>query len=247
MRGSMKRLVRRSITLLLTVGALATLAGAQQDQEMRTRGLFTSGKSDGMRILILMEQGGTFVPVDPSRDFKQGDRIRVSFESNFDGYVYIVNVMPNGRKRLLFPSAKLADSHIIKARQRYNLPSTSFEFDAEKGTEILQVIMSRTAIKYLEDAVKNLEGELGASASSAAAELSSNTPAPKRGGIVTENVAIVLPQSGPDKVRTRGIILAPGKDKDQEGSVVAIPDQKGKEGRLKPGEVAVFEIRLRHI
>jgi hypothetical protein len=243
----MKRLSSIASASLIIVTLLGGLALAQDSQEMRTRGLFTSGKSDGMRILILMEQGGMFVPVDPSRDFKQGDRIRVSFESNFDGYVYIVNVMPSGKKRLLFPSARLSDSNKIIAHKRYDLPSTSFEFDAEKGTEILQVIMSRTAIPYLEAALKNPEGELGASASSAAAELSSNTPTPKRGGIVTENVAIVLPQTGPDKVRTRGIILAPGKEKDQEGSVVAIPDQKGKGGHLKPGEVAVFEIRLRHI
>jgi hypothetical protein len=53
-------------------------------------------------------------------------------------------------------------------------------------------------------------------------------------------------------VRTRGIILAPGKEKDEAGSFVAIPDKPDKSdpksaGKLKAGEAAVFEIRLQHI
>jgi hypothetical protein len=121
-------------------------------------------------------------------------------------------------------------------------------FDEEKGTEILQVIMSREKISYLDQAMKNSKGELGESASSAAAELSGGSK-PSRSGIVSENVTSVLPKNGPGAMRTRGIILAGGKDKDEEGSFVAIPDKPDKKeaGKLKNGEAAVFEIRLQHI
>src|SRR5262249_20160463 len=123
------------------------------------------------------------------------------------------------------------------ARQRIELPPTSFVFDQETGTEILQVIMSREPIAVFDTAVKSSKGELQ-SASSAAAELSANT----QRGIVSENVAMVLPQG----LRARGIFLAQGKDKDKTGSVVAIADDKQSEGKLKSGEVASFEIRLQH-
>jgi hypothetical protein len=46
-------------------------------------------------------------------------------------------------------------------------------------------------------------------------------------------------------VRARDIILAPGKDKDKTGSVVAVPDNGGG-GKLKAGEIAPFELRLKH-
>src|SRR5262249_16839533 len=64
----------------------------------------------------------------------------------------------------------------------------------------------------------------------------------KRSGIDSENLANVLPSSGPDAILSRKVTLAPPKDKDSQGAVIAVPDNK-----LKPGEVAMFEIRLRHI
>jgi hypothetical protein len=40
-------------------------------------------------------------------------------------------------------------------------------------------------------------------------------------------------------------VLAPGDRAKNEGTVVAISDKQGT--KLKPGEVAVFEIRLKHV
>jgi hypothetical protein len=58
-----------------------------------------------------------------------------------------------------------------------------------------------------------------------------------------KNVTPVVPKD--TAVRARDIILAPGKDKDKSGSVVAIPENGGS-GKLKPGEIAPFELRLKH-
>jgi hypothetical protein len=96
--------------------------------------------------------------------------------------------------------------------------------------------MSRDRIAYLDAALKEPEQYLSESASSAAAEL--------QGGIA-KKVTPVVPQGEGSKVRSRDIILAPGKDKDAKGSVVAIPDNGGG-GKLKTGEIAPFEIRLKH-
>ncbi|KAF0249484.1 MAG: hypothetical protein FD167_1114 [bacterium] len=247
----MRQLYYLTILLIaLCVMNLTTFA-----QSKRARGLFVNGQADAIHILILKKiDENKFAPVDPARAFQRGEQIKITFESNFDGYVYVVNVTPGGKKRVLFPFNK-ESNHIVHG-QRYELPSlNTFVFDEEKGTEIVQVIMSRETIAFFDQAVKNSQGELGETASSAAAELSNpNTKAPKS-GIVTENVTSVLPQTGAGAMRQRGIILSPGKDKATEGTYIAIPDKstdrgqtKDKEAsRLKANEVAVFEIRLQHI
>jgi hypothetical protein len=243
----MRKIPRMAIISIMVTGFLVGIAFAQ-NQGIRARGLFVSDKADAMRVLIMKVEDGKLLPVDPSRNFQKGDQIRVSFESNFEGYVYIVNVAPGGKMRILFPFGKETDN-VIHAHKRYELPySEVFVFDEEKGVEILQVIMSREPIAHFDDAIKNSKGELGASASSAASELSSG-PKVKKAGIISENVSAVLPKTGPGAIRTRGIILSGGKDKDEEGSFIAIPDKADKKdsGRLKTGEAAVFEIRLQHI
>ena len=241
----MRNKFRFAVAIMVVAGQVfgATAVSSQTGPHQRgiqLREDYQTGKADGMRILVLRSEGGTFVPVDPGRVFRQGDEIRVAFESNFDGYVYVINVSPAGRKRVIFPGSQIASgNNAIRARQRIELPPTSFIFDKETGTEILQVIMSREAVGVLDSAVRESRGELQ-SAASAAAELSSNS----QRGIVSRNVAAVLPQAA--GLRARGVFLAEGKDKDKAGSVVAIADEKQSDARLKPGEVALFEIRLQH-
>lgn len=241
------------LTILLLALCVMNLTGFAQSK--RARGLFVNNQADAIHILILKKiDENKFAPVDPTRSFQRGDQIKIAFESNFDGYVYVVNVTPGGKKRVLFPFNK--ESNRVLRGQRYELPNlNTFVFDEEKGTETVQVIMSREAIAFFDQAVKNSQGELGETASNVAAELSStNTKTPKS-GIVTENLTSVLPQSGAGAVRQRGIILSPGKDKATEGTYVAIPDKSSDRGqtkdkeasRLKANEVAVFEIRLQHI
>lgn len=137
----------------------------------------------------------------------------------------------------MFPHPEAADNK-VDPDERYDIPpgKLTMQFDEEKGTEVLQVIMSRDRIPYLDAALKEPEGCLSESASSAAAEL--------QGGIA-KKVTPVVPQTEGSKVKSRDIILAPGRDKDPKGSVVAIPDN-GSGGKLKSGEIAPFEIRLKH-
>jgi len=275
-----------AIASLALAGSIPSTINAQDD-DARERGLvikFESGKVDGMQVSVLKKVGEEKVPVDPNTPFKEGDEIWVSFASNFDGYVYIVNIMPDGQKRVLFPYQTATDqqtSNLIRADQRYLLPKgDAFAFDEHPGIEILQVIMSRDPVPFLDAAVKNPNGDLGDSASSAAAELQGKAARQSydgskgsgTGGIVTEDVAIVVPQRA-DGVGTRDIrrvsvahgsvsVKSPagpkspaiakspakaGRRIDRKGSVVAIPDEPGKSGKLKPGELAVFEIRLKHL
>ncbi len=239
----MKTVMRFTLVALAAIALIATSAaqgkGRKKDDEAaHARGLFISKKSDAMSILVLKVADGTLVPVDPSSEFKAGDLIKIQFQSNFEGYIYVVNIAPSGKRRLLVPSLEATDN-AVRSDERYDFPlgGSAIEFDKEKGTEVLQVIMSRDRIPYLDAALKEPEGNLSDSASSAAAEL--------QGGIAKKVTPVVPQGEGSSKVRSRDIILAAGKDKDSNGSVVAIPDEGGK-GRLKSGEIAPFEIRLKH-
>jgi len=239
----MKNLIKlSSIALVLALFATTSISADRKQTQKgseasRARGLFISKKSDAMSILVLKVTDGTLVPVDPSNEFKAGDLIKIQFQSNFEGYIYVVNIEPNGKRKVLFPYPDATDNS-VRPEVRYDIPpgSAAIEFDKEKGTEVLQVIMSRDRIPYLDAALKEPEQYLSQSAAGAAAEL--------QGGISKKVTPVVTPNDG--KVRSRDIILAPGKDKDTNGSVVAVPDTGSAGGKLKPGEIAPFEIRLKH-
>jgi Domain of unknown function (DUF4384) len=261
----MKTLTALAATgLLLTVGMSRQVLG-----QANARGLFVGKKADGLEIRILKFQDGKLTLVDPSETFKSGDSIRIQFRTNFDGYVYFVNVSPSGVSKVIYKDK-------IKENTLNELPGGSdvITFDKEVGTEILKVVMSRDQIQVFEDAVLKADGTLGQSPGSAASELSSNKTEPKAAATpkppakVTETVGIVPPDNqsstrcrGLEMAmgtrRCRGLQLATGNPKKDEGTVVvAIPEKaegkpepkaEPKTGALKPGDAAVIEIRLKHI
>lgn len=247
------------IAALLTANFSASSAQGKsksKQEEVRTRAMFVSKKADGLELKLTTERGDL---IDPGKSFKAGDRVRVGFESNFKGFVYFINVTPGGVTKVIY-------SREIEADQSYDLPSKPYaiEFDKEPGTEILKVVLSYERIKSYEDALKSADGELGKSAASVADELADNSP--KKGGAKKpqtketkapgEAVGIVtsdktcgrergLVLASGTEARCRSLVLASGNQSKNEGSVVAISDKQGT--KLQTGEVAVFELRLKHM
>ena len=239
----MKAMIRILSISLMATALMAVVVPAQnkghKDDEERTRGLFVNKEADAMRLVLLKAEENGLVPVDPGHTFKEGDQIKLAFESNFDGYIYLVNVTPGGKKSVLYPYDETSGNR-VRPNRRYEFPpgGDMIEFDDEKGTEVLQVIMSRERIAFLDSAIKNSSGDLGESAASVAAEL--------QAGISNEEVTKVLPDEGKSGVRSRDIKFAAGRDKDPEGSVVAISGDGNMSAKLKKGEAGVYEIRLKH-
>ena len=248
----------KAISYLLLAAFLVTNLSApsaqgkskSKQETMRARAMFVGKKADGLEVKLTNERGDL---VDPGKSFKAGDRIRVGFESNFKGFVYFINVSPGGVTKVIYNGA-------IDADHSYDLPAKPFaiEFDKEPGTEILKVVLSYEKIKSYEEAIETAGGELGKSATSVAEELSDNSaskggkkgtgkPVGEAVGIVsgscTRERGLVL-ASGKE-ARCRGIVLASGNQSKNEGSVVAISDKQGN--KLNAGEVAVFELRLKHL
>ncbi|HEY6332652.1 MAG TPA: DUF4384 domain-containing protein [Blastocatellia bacterium] len=232
----------RNLMIVLCIAAAAFAAAPGFGQSARSRAIearYDSGAVDGMRVTVLKSEAGRFVPVDAGRQFKKGDEIKIAFESNFEGYVYIVNVSPTGKKKVLFPNSQTGNNAIIP-RQQYELPSGGVMFfDNETGVEVLQVMMSREPIALYEQAVRDSGGALGESSASVAAEFSS---VGKTGVVVSD---LATPEPG---LRSRGLELAPGSDKtDKSTTLIANPDKTTKMVKLGKGELAMFEIRLKHV
>jgi hypothetical protein len=201
-----------------------------------------------MEIIIYQVQNDKQIPVlDPHPVFKTGDELRIEFKSGIEGYVYFINISPNGKKAVIFPDARYPNQNNMVTRGKtYRLPDDpqvmGFDDDS-KGDEIIQVIMSSERIAFFDDAIRKSGGELDANSASVAAELV-NMAGRKKSGIDSEPIAKVLPANNSGEVLSRGLrlktqVLAP-KDKEEKGTVIAIPDG------LKDGGIAVFEILIRH-
>jgi hypothetical protein len=213
------------------------------------RGLFVSKSADAMRVKVLDSKTGQAVA--PIQAFTTNDNLRVVIESNFEGYAYIVNVeIVNSQKRfLLYPNPRTANNR-IRPDEHLEL---SIGFDEKPATEILQVIVSHDKIEYLNAALNGtcsesenrcqLDAQVAARVASIVGDKTSSkqTDTP---GIFERQSDRRLNRSG---VRSRDIILAPGKDADEKETYVAIPINTVSDGHLKSKQVVVFEVRLKHV
>ncbi|MDT4955157.1 MAG: hypothetical protein QOJ02_3295 [Acidobacteriota bacterium] len=93
---------------------------------------------------------GNAVRVDPTQEFYAGDRIRLSLETNTDGYLYIFHTENNGEPEMLYPDARLGKgNNKIEAHVPYEIPWNEpgvenwFKFDANPANERLYVVVTR--------------------------------------------------------------------------------------------------------
>src|ERR1051325_5862098 len=102
--------------------------------------------------LFMRDANGDAVRVDPEREFRTGDRVRVSMETNTDGYLYIFNTTDNGDPVMIYPDAQLDEGgNYVEAHVPYEVPASTaseerlrwFTFDAKPGTERLYIVVTR--------------------------------------------------------------------------------------------------------
>ncbi len=101
------------------------------------RGLYVKKKAEGLELKVFKVKDDKLSLVDPSDTFKNGDSIKIHFRSNFDGYVYFVNIELPSRV------ATVRYKHEVHDGKEYWDPGDGeFEFKGEGGTEILRFMMS---------------------------------------------------------------------------------------------------------
>ena len=66
--------------------------------------------------LFMRDSNGLSLRVDPSREFRKGDHVRVLLETNADGYLYIFNTTDGGTPLMIYPDAELDEAAITYNR-----------------------------------------------------------------------------------------------------------------------------------
>lgn len=238
----MRLLLTAIPALLLAMSLDLPHAYAQSNAEERDIiAKYDNGQTHGMQIKILLkDQHGAFVPVAPERAFRQGEVVKFSCESNFGGYVYIINLGSSGRKAVLFP--KGGESNLLKPRQPYVLPrSYELAFAGPPGLEVVRVLAARRPVHLLEAAIKRRQGELDDAAYLAIAKFwepdNNNQPA----GIIAGNSAANARQRA--AVATRDPIFSAPK----KATLITIRRQRGRRDQLGPADVLPFSINLRNL
>src|SRR4030095_5664999 len=102
--------------------------------------------------IFMRDMNGRAVRVDPTREFHNGDRIRISLEPNVDGYVYVFHTENDGPPEMIYPDARLeGGENWIEAHVPVDIPSTLeaderlkwFQFYGNAGVERLFVVVTR--------------------------------------------------------------------------------------------------------
>lgn len=106
----------------------------------------TDGKNVGLRWKVIQKlESGEEVEVDPAHTFRSRDRVRLAFESNLDGFLYIAMQGSSRRWALMFPNDQInGGSNALSAGTLFQMPDNGwFRFDETPGTEELFVVFSR--------------------------------------------------------------------------------------------------------
>ncbi len=127
--------------------------------------LVTTGSSNtlkplGLRYSILKVTESGEREMSPDTLFRSGDKIRVSFQTNDAGYLYIVMLGSSGNWQVLFPSKDLngGDNHITPGRS-YSIPQAPnrFVFDENAGQEKLFIVLTRQPEANLDSLIYSLK------------------------------------------------------------------------------------------
>src|ERR1041385_3075198 len=114
--------------------------------------------------MFMRDVNGRAVRIDPTREFHNGDRIRISLEPNIDGYLYVFHTEGDGQPEMIFPDARLeGGKNWIAAHVPIDVPSTVetderlkwLQFYGNPATEHLFVVVTREPLSEvpIEDAL----------------------------------------------------------------------------------------------
>lgn len=118
--------------------------------------------SVAIRTTMELTRNGETSTVLPTHSFKSGDKVKLRYTLNADGYVYWLAKMSSGTYAVLFPTEKTGMDNYVKRNQEQTVPvKGSFRFDDKKGTETLLIVYSAERIPELDQAVAEANGNKG--------------------------------------------------------------------------------------
>lgn len=192
--------MKRQVFLLVffVLSTLLVNAQIQEDDEVGTRGSFLSTRpsvtstvkstksttkttkpktSSNSNVglgytLYLKGKDENPVRVSPAQEFKEGDAIRLVFEPNVDGYLYVFHTENDKDPTMIFPDPRLKrGDNLVEAHVPYEVPASDdaddslrwFVFDEKSAIEKLYVVLSKeplTEIPSSEQLVRYCEQKL---------------------------------------------------------------------------------------
>jgi hypothetical protein len=119
--------------------------------------------------LFMRDTDGRAVRVEPTREFQNGDRVRLALEPNVDGYLYIFDSEDGATPRMIFPDARLdSGQNWVEAHVPLEIPSSEeseerlrwFEFYGKPGGDRIYVVLTREPLPTVptEDALVSFCG-----------------------------------------------------------------------------------------
>ena len=115
-----------------------------------------------VRTTLELTRDGQISTVLPTNEFKSGDRVKLRYTTNADGYVYWLAKMSSGKYAVLFPTPQAGMDNLIKKNAEHTVPvKGSFRFDDNPGTEHLLMVFAPNKVPELEKAVAEASGQKG--------------------------------------------------------------------------------------
>lgn len=95
-------------------------------------------------ITVERSEGGSWKAVPPGFVFKKGDHVRFQVHTNFDGYLYVMDLGSSGQYTNLFPREETGTENRIKSGSAYLVPATgaSFRIDGPPGFDTVYWVMT---------------------------------------------------------------------------------------------------------
>jgi hypothetical protein len=102
--------------------------------------------------LFMRDSNGVSVRVDPEREFRRNERVRLLLETNVDGYLYVFNTTDGGEPVMIYPDPELDEGgNYIQSHVPVEVPSSVaaeerlrwFRFDENPGVERLYFVFTR--------------------------------------------------------------------------------------------------------
>ena len=102
--------------------------------------------------VFMRDASGRSIRVEPSHEFRTGDRIRLTLEPSIDGYLYIFDSEDGGAPKMIYPDSRLdGGENWIEAHVPIEVPSSEeveerlrwFEFYGQPGGDRIFIIVTR--------------------------------------------------------------------------------------------------------
>ena len=220
----------------------------QEAKISKGSGAVPSPRGAGLDIAILMKDSrGVFAPVNPGREFVSGEQFRVEYNSRLDGIVYFVNVDPKGITSVIYrDEVSYGKKYVHPAPEENKV----IQLKGSPGIEVLKIIISPKEIRELENALQESGGKLGTSTQQAKDELVGYVAPKQEPGKPCGGLELSI---GGSKVKCRELSVVSLKPDQGTISVAVTPKGDGTKPnsldsvKLNPVEVAVLEIRLKHV